>query len=63
MSNTFRKIFLLNSCVLAYECVVLFNCSVSDAIKRSKLFNHYFILTTLGTGIIEKLASIGSNVI
>jgi len=31
INNAFRKILLLNSCDLAFEYVVSFNCSVSDA--------------------------------
>ena len=49
-NNTFRKIFLLNSFDLAYECVVLFNCSVSDAIQKRKV---KFLTTSLHAGNVE----------
>jgi len=37
LNNAFIKIFLINSYDVAYECVVLFNCSVSDAMYRMKV--------------------------
>ena len=69
MNNASRKIFLLNSFDLAYESVVLFNGSVSDAIYRRKvkflikLLHSDNIVCTLFTGIINiKLSSLGPNV-
>jgi len=69
LNNAFRKIFLLNSCDLAYECVVLFNCSVSDAMYRrkvkflTKLLHSGIIVCTLFTDIINReLSSVGPNV-
>jgi len=69
LNNAFMKIFF-NSCDLAYECVVLFNCSVSDAVYRrkvkflTKLLHSGNIVCTLFTDIINReLASLGPNVI
>ena len=70
LNNAFSKIFLLNSCDFAYECVVLFNCSVSDAKYRrkvkflTKLLHSGNIVCTVFTDIINReLASLSPNVI
>ena len=70
LKNAFRTIFLLNLCDLAYKCVVLFNCLVSDDIYRrkvkflTKLLHSGIIVCTLFTDIINsELASLGPNVI
>ena len=41
--------FLLNSCDIVYECIVLFNCPVSDAIYRREV---KFITKLLHSGTI-----------
>jgi len=70
LNNAFSKIYLLNSCDFAYECVVLFNCSVSDAKYRrkvkflTKLLHSGNIVCTVFTDIINReLASLSPNVI
>jgi len=37
LNSAFKKIFMINSYDIAHECVVFFNCSVSDAVCRRKV--------------------------
>ena len=36
LNNAFKKIFATNSCDIANECVIMFNCSVYDMVFRRK---------------------------
>jgi len=66
LNNAFRKIFTIYSYTVAYECVVLFHSTVSNAIYRrkvkfsTKLFHYDNIVRTVFTDNRE-LASFASN--
>ena len=37
LNNVFRKIFVIKSYNVVNECIIVFNCSVSDAIYKIKI--------------------------
>jgi len=68
MNSAFKKIFRLNSYDIAHECVVLFNCSVSDAVCRRKvkfltklLHSGNIVCSLFADSINRELANLAAN--
>jgi len=68
LNSAFKKIFMLNSYDIAHECVILFNCSVSDAVCRKKvkfltklLHSGNIVCLLFADSINRELANLAAN--